>query len=208
MMCITVVAGCPTVSRDMVFQSAPDTAFALVVADGMTINGSESYDFNFQRVDLQASQFLQDRFTVTFSGMGPIEGNEFRKPEGMETTLRFGGRSAPPGAYALVSRVDRASYGPSTSTRVNCFSLGATVFDVRAGAVNLIPGGNVRRPAPTLRPDPEQAADVLRGYPGVTAPIAPTEVLGGVTFATGRSAFGAETCNPSGALTFTPVRGQ
>ena len=73
-LCIAVVASCTTVSRDMVFQSAPDTAFALVVADGMTINGSESYDFNFQRVDLQASQFLQDRFTVTFSGMGPIEG--------------------------------------------------------------------------------------------------------------------------------------
>jgi hypothetical protein len=199
----TMVAGCSTVSRDMAFDTAGGAALALVAADGMIANGSQSYSFTFQRMGTGQQAFLPDIFSINFSGLGPIEGNEFKKPEQLHTTLRFGGLAVPPGEYALISRIDSASYGMSNSTVVNCFSEGAAVFRIHKGRVNIIPAGHVKGAGSIdgaiVQP---QVATVLAGYPNITAPIAFADIVGSTKFKTGKNILGGELCKGTAVVSF------
>jgi hypothetical protein len=201
-----LLAACSTIDRNIAITAQTAGAgFALVVADGMVVNGSESYTYAFQRVDLASSTFAKETFTVTFSGLGAsVEGNEFRKPEGLETTLRFGGKTAPVGDYALVMRTDNAAYGYASSTFVNCYAAGAPVFHIREGAVNVLPAQGPRSRGLDLDVVRPQVEQVLAGYPNMTAPRAYEAPVGVLTFKTGRAWTGAETCRPDGAFAFAP----
>src|SRR5689334_21591812 len=134
---VAIVSGCSTISRETAYDGSAGGAFALVAADGMVANGSQTYLFGFQRIDLDKQTFLPEMFSVEFSALGTLGGNEFKKPDTLQTTLRFGGKPTVPGDYALVTRTDMASYGYSNSTQVNCFSKGTTVFRIREGRVNV-----------------------------------------------------------------------
>jgi hypothetical protein len=199
------VTGCSSISRNINFEPKSDHAFALLAADGMIVNGSQSYLFELRKVNLETSSFSKDGATINFSGMGPqIEGNEFQKPEQSTTTVRFGGKEIPPGDYALIARYDFASYGMANSTTVNCFALGAAVFHIRSGTINIVPGGHVRGGPFEPRPLQEQVSKVLSGYPKMTAPVMMAEPIGAITFQPGRGMLGAKNCNVSGLFQFTP----
>jgi hypothetical protein len=206
-MCLAAasVSACSTISKETAYDGSPTGAFAVVVADGMVVNGSQSYSFGFQRIDLDKQAFLPDLYYVQFSGMPALEGNEFKKPDSLSTTLRFGGRAVLPGDYALIARTDLAAYGYSSSTQVNCFSKGTTVFRIRAGHVNLIDAGHVREAASADRVTLEkQAAVVLSAYPKISAPTAIAEPVGRVAFATGQKNFlGVEVCQGTAITSFS-----
>lgn len=210
LMCLVMVASvsaCSTISRETAYDGAGDNAYTVVAADGMRVNGSQSYSFLFQKFDVDARQFQPETFSVNFSGMGTIEGNEFKKPETLTTTLRFGGRDASPGDYALIARIDNAAYGYSQSTNVNCFSLGTAVFRIRAGHVNVLDAGNVRESRGFTREEIEkQAATVLAGYPLISAPLAFAEPVGTVVFeANDKNFLGVKMCKGSGVVSFTAL---
>jgi hypothetical protein len=198
-----LATGCSTINRETTFESTAGEAFVLIVADGMRINGSESYLFNLQKMEADKPVFLPDIVGVYFSGMGAIEGSEFKKPETLSTTQRFGGKPASPGDYALISRIDSAAAGYSSSSTVNCYAEGAPIFRLSAGHVNVITPGSVRKDASVdgaaLR---QQVAAVLAGYPKVTAPIGFAEVVGQVAFKTTKR-LAAEVCKGSEVLSYS-----
>lgn len=202
---VAALAGCSTISRETAYDGSAGAAFALVAADGMVVNGSQTYIFGFQRIDLEKQAFLPDLFSVQFSGLGTLEGNEFKKPETLSTTLRFGGKAVVPGDYALIARTDMASYGYSSSTQVNCFSQGTAVFRIREGRVNVIQAGHVRGGGATDRKDLErQAATVLSGYPNMSAPVTLAESAGRVAFETKEKNFlGVEMCKGTGVVSYS-----
>jgi hypothetical protein len=206
-MCVLAasVSGCSTISRETAYDGSVGSAFALVAADGMVVNGSQSYSFGFQRIDLDKQTFLPDIFSVQFSGMGTLEGNEFKKPESLKTTVRFGGKAVLPGDYALITRTDVASYGYSTSIHVNCFSQGTPVFRIREGRVNIIPAGHIRGDGSIGHTDLEhQAAAVLSSYPNVSAPVTVSESAGRVAFETKEKNFvGAEMCKGTAVVSYS-----
>lgn len=198
------LAGCSSVSRDMAFGpgTAVAGAFPMIAVAGMVKNGSNSYTFTFRRVDLQTSTFQKEGFSLNFGAFGAIEGEEFKKPEEMQTEVRFGGRAAPAGDYALVVRVDQASYGMATTRSVNCFSLGSSVFRIKEGAVVVIPAGSVRGNVRMNGPEVvEQVKQILLGYPNIKGSVELVEPLGSLTFDAG------DRCSVSGPFTFRPRGG-
>jgi hypothetical protein len=196
------LAACSTVSRDEAFLGVGDGAYVLVAADNMPITGSQDHSYTFQRVNLSTSSFEREFFTVTFSGMGTMSGNEFRKPETLQTTVRFGGKAAPAGDYALINHRQMTTYGTATSTNIHCYSLGAAVFRLHEGVINIVPVG----PLPLVRAgDLEaQVAEVMAGYPSMTASRQMAEMVGSARFETGRW-LGQQTCNTRDGFTFTPT---
>ena len=194
------LASCSTVGRDIGFAGEAGQAFVVLSVDG--IGDGRGHTFTFQRVDLATSAFQRQFVSITFSPMGPLMGDEFRTPEGLRTTRRFGGARLPAGDYALISRTDVTTYGTGgTSSMVDCYSLGAPVFRMRDGAINIIPLDAMAR-----RSEAEsEVAMVLAGYPNMTARQSVAETLGGAAFETQRW-LGGQTCNASGPFTFAPAR--
>ncbi|HEY4275565.1 MAG TPA: hypothetical protein VGM68_08785 [Rhizomicrobium sp.] len=199
-----LVAGCSSVHRDTAFSEKSDKAFVLLAADGMPVTGSLGYSFAFQRIDLAKAAALDSYITISFDGMA-LGGDEFGKPDGMKTLVRFGGRVIPAGDYALMGRFDTATYGTSVQNTINCFSLGAAVFHLEPGRIAVVAAGNVRAhgsiDASTL---PAQISQVLGGYPQMTAPVTVAAPIGVVTFKTGKSLLGTEVCQMQDGFAFTP----
>lgn len=195
------MGGCATISKETAFDGAQGGAFVMLAGDGMRINGSESFSFSFRKVDLQAGKFLDDSFNVFFSEMPALKGDEFTKPETVQTTLRFAGKQVRHGDYALVSRTDTTAYGYVSNTNVSCFSLGSYVFRIPERSIVLIPVGHVKDAA-TADPDTivKLGASVLTSYPKMTAPQTMAEPVGKVTFTTTKGMLGGETCIPEGAI--------
>ncbi len=205
---LAVMSGCSSIDRDIAFDGAPDKAFLLVAADGMDISGTRSYLFEFRKVNLAASTLLDSRIAVNFSGMGPIEGDEFDKPEQLKTLVRFGGKPVTPGDYALTSRYDFTSLGTLNTTDVHCFALGAPVFHIHEGGINIVPAGNVG--GGTLHEEilPSQVSAVMANYPKMTAPLFSADLIGAIVFKTEPGLLGNQACNLSGPFKFMPREGR
>jgi hypothetical protein len=201
------MGGCATISKETAFDGTSGAAFALVAGDGMRINGSESFSFGFVRVDVEQLKFLPDQFFVNFSGMPALEGDEFKRPEDLQTTVRFAGKSvAVAGNYALVARRDHAAYGYVNNTNVNCYTLGAAVYRIEAGHIVLIPVGHVQGGGPIDRAAlRSQSSAVLANFPNMTAPRATAEVIGTIKFETQKGFMKDSACIPEGTFTFTPL---
>lgn len=198
------MSGCATISKDTAFDGAQG-AFVLVAGDGMGVNGSESFTFAFRRVDLYGGKLLADGFSVQFSGMRALGGDEFAKPDAVKTTLRFGGKPVRHGDYALMSRTDFTTSGSATSTNVHCYSTGAAVFRIAPKTISILSVGHVTDgPRTELDTILKYSAAVLASYPKMTAPQAPAEAVGQITFETKKGVIGGDTCIPEGAITATP----
>lgn len=173
---------------------APGEAFVMVATDALTTASNEGYSFAFQRIDLATLTIAADQpVIVTFTGMGG--GDEFRRPQSLRTTMRFGGQALPPGDYALIARTRRTS-GRSTTDVATCYSYGAPVFRMTADVVSVVPedefaAAEARRDVQTL----------LEAHPTIAAPVASAELVGHVSFAT-TTRRQQEYCEPNGPLTF------
>lgn len=201
-----LVSGCSSVSRDLAFNATNQNALALVVADGMPINGSNGYSFHLARVDLATRSFAKDQKYINFSGMGPIEGDEFQRGD-LKTTLRFGGAAVPAGDWVVVSRSDSEALGTLRRLNVNCFTLGTSVYRFVPGRVNLVRMGHVgAAPAASDEEQGQLARKVLATYQSVSAQMVEAEVVGMITFGTGKGMLGDRNCFPKGSFEFTPAR--
>lgn len=196
-----LVAGCATARPDMTFDAGAQDAFVVVAGDGMRINGSESNFFTFREIDLTTLEFSRQLVSVNFGAMGPpLDGNDFRRPSGLLTSMRFAGKTAPPGDYVLITRRRSITLGTFTQTYVSCFSEGAPVFRFRAGAINVVEANAIHAHG-SVR---EQTAAVLSEYPNMTAPQIPAELLGLLRFESS-TWLGSPICAPKSTPVFTPV---
>lgn len=199
------MSGCASISKNTAFDGTQGGAFVLVAGDGIRVNGSESFTFGFRKVDLQGGKLLADSFSVHFSGMPTLQGDELAKPDSVNTTLRFAGKQVRHGDYALVSRTDFTALGYSTSTNVHCYSQGAAVFRIAPRTISVISVGHVSD-GPTTELDVilRYAAAVLGNYPKMTARQAAAEAVGQIKFETKKGMLGGDTCIPEGAIAVTP----
>jgi hypothetical protein len=206
--CLIVIAlcSCSSISRDLKFTSDQGNAFAMVVADGISV-AVQGYTFVFQRIDVDKSTFLSESFSVYFSGLGPLQGDEFKKPAELNTTRRFGGRPVTGGNYALVSRTFDRGSGPINQT---CFTLGTPVFSIGDRSINILYVGTVNEEnhAADRSTVESESKLVLSGYPNISAPIQPATVIGAIAFETGKGRFGGRgRCGESGAaISFRPAQ--
>lgn len=201
------LTSCSTINRETAYEGASGSAYVVVVADGMIVNGSQSYSFAFQKIEAEKQTFQPEIFSVAFSGMGTMEGDEFKKPDTLHTPLRFGGKGVLPGDYALIARYDHASYGYANSLNSNCFSLGTRVFRIRPGQVNVIYAGDVKGNASGDLSDlVQQTQTVLSGYPKISAPLAFADSIGTVVFETKEKTFlGGPMCKATGVTSYAPT---
>jgi hypothetical protein len=191
-----------TTPRNAVFDgSQPGVAMVVLVVDGMPtgLMTSEYFVFGFRRVDLEARRFEKENFMVSFEPMGAIVDQELDKPRDMETSVRFGAIEVPAGDYFYLSRVDARHLSRQTT----CHSLGAPVFRLEPGRVNIVALGSVRG---TLGVFPavveKQARAVLAGYPGVTAPVGHARRMGSLKFAPESDK--RRHCGAGSSFSFTP----
>jgi hypothetical protein len=212
-MCLIAIAlsGCSSISRDLTFDGQEGNAFALVVADGMIVNGIESYRFRFQKVDIEKSEFLPESFSIYFSAVGVLQGDEFKKPAGLETPLRFAGKPIASGNYALISREDSAVTGTGQKTSVKCFALGALVFSIDSGSINALRVDSVSRAGSSILGDSAvglQSKLVLAGYPSMSATVRVAPVVGAVNFEPTKGRFLAQAiCGGGGVpVSFRPAQ--
>ncbi|MGA6181689.1 hypothetical protein ACPEH1_11265 [Stenotrophomonas sp. NPDC077421] len=186
-----VLGGCATVDRNTTFDGSDGNAFVLVAADNVPDRGVSSHSFVFSRVDLQSSTFLPEWFSITFDGgAGTFVVDELKKPEGLNTTLRFGARSVVPGDYAYAARRDLQG---NLQTE-HCYAKGAGVFRIVAGKTNVISLGDVLN---DMGSDPDvaldQGATILTAYPKISAPLVQAQQVGSITFPPAKS-LGWEGC--------------
>lgn len=211
------LAACSTthVTYDETFSGGPGQSYVVVATDtDVPLEGSEN--FVFQQVDMASSTFLPGKFVyVGFIGrnawgsdraLQKPEKSTGRMPPPEDSSLRFGGTKAAPGYYALVAHNVRQ---PPLGIYINCYARGAAIYRFQEGVINIVrmgKGGGLDvisgaanavevQDLPTLR---AQVAEVLAGYPNMTAPTAVAKVLGAASFASG-----TKTCNTTGGFSFT-----
>jgi uncharacterized protein YceK len=179
------LSGCATVDQNTTFDGSDGNAFVLVAADNVPDQGVRSHTFVFSRVDLQSSTFLPEWFSITFDGgAGTFVVDELKKPEGLDTTLRFGAHSVVPGDYAYAARRDLQG---NLQTE-HCYAEGAGVFRIVAGKTNVISLGDVlnnRGTDPAVALD--QGATILTAYPKISAPLVQARQVGSITFPSAKS---------------------
>lgn len=189
------LAGCATVSQDITYDPAKGETFLMLAAEGITADLPGSYTYTLRRVDLTTSTFQSEWTNIVFdAGAGTFVVHEFKKPDSVATTVRFGGRAVTPGDYALVSRSDLRS-GMVQSTYTNCYSLGAPVFRILPGQINLVAINDA--PLPGVLDDEKalsQAGEVLSLYPNMRSTRAMAERIGSITFGTGK-VLGTQVCS-------------
>ncbi len=185
-----IVAGCATASRDVAFNGTEGTSYALLAVSDIV--GVNSYTYGFKKVDRSNSTFQSDGFRIRIASDA---GNLFKKPEGVGTGVNFVGEMVPPGEYALVSRTESSRYGLASADGSSCFSLGAPIFRIRKGQIQMISlgGGNAVNAVDMTRLQ-RDVEIILSAYPNMTAPISIAPVIGHITFDVSDPA----RCNPSG----------
>lgn len=197
--CTMLAAACSTVTTDTAF--APSSPNGYMIVAGNNLSRTESHTYSFQRVDLTNATFLAERFNVFFGASGTLTNDELKVPEGLTTNLRFGGRAAAPaGDYALVSK--STAYGTGNIVNVNCYSLGAVIFRIAPGTINV-----TSMAIPRDVDVKAQVAQVLSGYPNISAPIGLTEIIGSAQFDGGKGPLGNQKCSPKGAFKFSARNG-
>jgi hypothetical protein len=198
--CVTLLAGCSTLSQDAAFSGQGNVAFSMVVSDGLEARDVENYALGFQRVDLSKSIFLSDSFEVTFSSAASLAGSEFKKPDELDSKFRFAGKAVKPGEYALIYKSTTSFYNSRTFINVNCYSLGAVLYRIKAGHINILPVVMARDSnGPSKTAIESQVRSVMRSYPNMSAPITFGEVIGGATFKSPSKEGIKKSCGKSGA---------
>ena len=213
-MALTLAACTTTVGVDEAFSGDTGNSYVLIAGDGMQTGDVETHDFKFQRVDMASSTFLKEYVYVRF-GHKLISGggDEFQKPATMAAaTVRYAGHKIAPGDYALVFHEILKSHGTMATRNTNCYSRGAAVYRFREGAINIVQLGS-RDVMATLSgavsaeavPDPAalqaQVAEVLAGYPNMTAPGVVAKRLGTASFESKKN------CSTTGRFSFTRFPG-
>jgi hypothetical protein len=190
-LCVAL-AGCATVSRKVAFDGTEGTSFLLLAVDGLV--GANSYSYIFRKVDRSSSTFQDDKFRLY---IGSDSGTLFEKPKTLDSAATFAGQAVPPGEYALITRSEFSYYGLSSAEGSGCFALGAAIFRVRKGQIQVISlgRGNSVNGADTKQVE-SQVATVMAAYPNMTAPISMAPVVGHLTF----EVDDPNKCNPSGSF--------
>ena len=190
-LCVAL-AGCATVSRKVAFDGTEGTSFLLLAAEGLV--GGNGYSYIFRKVDRSSSTFQDDKFWLYIAG---DSGTLFAKPKTLDSATTFAGQAVPPGEYALITRSEYSRYGVSSADGSGCFALGAPIFRIRKGQIQVISleRGNAVDIADTKQVE-AQVATVMAAYPNMTAPISMAPVVGHLTF----EVDDPNKCNPSGAF--------
>lgn len=205
---VLTLAGCATApDRTETFEGSSAHAYVLA---GIPLDANESHTLSFRRVDMTTTTF-QDK--IVYIRVGPNSADRWKGvPEDRDeaAAMRFGGRRLPPGDYALVAHSVSRFDGVTTTTEyVNCYALGAPIYRLQQGAINLmllkrfVPGwlskalvtiGTRERDTAPL----QAAADrFLAGYPNLTAPRVVVDPIAAARFETAE-----KQCNVPQAFSF------
>jgi len=190
---VLLLGGCAS-NREIVFDRADTTSFALLAVAGMS--SAKGYFFEFQQVDRTSSAFLDDYFTLSFDS---LVGDEIRKPGTLSSSFRFAGKAVPAGEHAVVAKSEFSAHGTGSNREFSCFSQGAPVFVVKAGRVEIIPLGDVDGGGGAegleLR---TQVDELMTAHSKVTAPVTRAEYTGSLTFEVAEWRIGQRPCKPVG----------
>jgi hypothetical protein len=172
-----------------------DTSFVLIAADGIPADNRTSFRYTFRQVDVASKTFLSESFTVSFSSKGSGE-DELKRPKQLQTTMRFAGKKVPAGDFALVSITTRARNGRHRHDGVKCFSLGTMIYSLRGNQVSVVPIAPSRSGSSSAYSDAaSDVSTILAQYPKLSSkPAAVADVIGSITFDSGTSATGRDSC--------------
>jgi len=199
------LTGCSSISRTTSFDGRDGKSFALVASDDMPTDWINNYDFVFQEIDVKTSKTLPYAFSVIFSATGPMEGNEFKKPQNLNTTVRFGGAPTHAGDYVLIARIDNRVLAGVDSTVVNCYAKGAAVFRIHGASINIISVGSIDGTSIDEAHLKAQVQTLLSDYPKFSAAVSSAEIIGKVVFQTGKNRLGGKNCSMlDGNFVFSP----
>ena len=199
------VAGCAgSISKDLAYDENGKTAFVVLATNHINPGSSTAYSFNFRKVDLENGKFLKGSFKIEFPSPGSfaaLSSDQLATPEDVYIRNVFGGKDVTPGVYALTSTHSIVSYGASTRTSIFCSSLGAPVFALEPGVVNVVATGSGRIPrSPDANQALAEAQIVLSAYPNIAAEIVSSPRLATIEFDGGKSMFGQPTCQQRGGF--------
>jgi len=191
---ILALAGCATApDRSESFEASSAHAYVLT---GVPLDANETHTLSFRRVDMTTTTF-QDK--IVSIRVGIDSGDVWKrapKDRSEADAMRFGGRRLPPGDYALVEHSVSRFDGISTNIYVNCYSMGAPIYRLQQGAINVmllerfVPGWIQKALGPVGRRERDTAAlqaatdRFLGRYPNLTAPRVVIEAIGAARFET------------------------
>lgn len=199
------VGGCSSVGHDAAYRGEAGTAFVLIAEDGSWDAGKKDFVYRLRPLNAAKNAFEKGSQSVAFFDWKVFPSSEFTKPDTLNTPLRLAGLRVPAGDYALTTHFSRGYTEQGNTSFVTCFSLGAAVFRLQEGVINVIhTSKNHDHPLLDAETTKADVAAFLAEHPKMTAPVVHSTAIGSVTFQTSKNILGNDTCEPDGPLAFKP----
>lgn len=192
--------------------SGEDSQSYVVIATDTFLPEGKTETFTFQQVDVPSLTLLHKYVKVSFTSHADA-GDNFQTPLTMAaTSMRFAGRKFAPGDYALVYVSDTSS-----GVAFHCYAEGAPIYRFQEGTINIVRQGDFRDAAasvcrtavPAYGRDSEvlqaQAADLMAGYPEMTAPLVLARPLGTARCEPGKSWPAGSPCTANDTFSFATL---
>lgn len=192
--------------------SGEDSQSYVVIATDTLLPEGKTETFTFQQVDVPSLTLLPKYEKVSFTSRADT-GENFQRPAAMAaTSMRFAGRKFAPGDYALVYVSDHSS-----GTSLHCYAEGAPIYRFQEGTINIVRQGGLsdgaasvcRTAAAAYGRDSEvlqaQVADLMAGYPEMTAPLVFARPLGTAKCDPGTSWPAGSPCTANDTFSFATL---